>query len=77
MKENIIKIIRDACALEENVTEESKLNELSLDSLSFIEVIVEIEEMFAIEFDLEDLDIKKWVTVSDIIKYISEKPNNS
>ena len=47
MKEKIIDIIKDACAITEDITEESCLKELSLDSLSFIEVVVKIEKTFA------------------------------
>ena len=43
MKERIIEIIKNACALGEDVNVNSKLNELSLDSLSFISVIAELE----------------------------------
>ena len=73
MKEKIIEIIRNACALEENdITLETKLQDLSLDSLSFIEAIVNIEQEFNIEFEIDQADLVYWNTVGDIILKVKE-----
>ncbi len=73
MKEKIIEIIRNACALEENdITLETKLQDLSLDSLSFIEAIVKIEQEFNIEFEIDQADLVYWNTVGDIILKVKE-----
>ena len=73
MKEKIIEIIRNACALEENdITLETKLQDLSLDSLSFIEAIVKIEQKFNIEFEIDQADLVYWNTVGDIILKVKE-----
>ena len=73
MKEKFIELIRNACALEEKITEESALQELSIDSLSFIEFLVRIEETFNIEFEAEELDMSGWETVGDILKEVERK----
>lgn len=75
MKEKIIEIIRNACALEENVTEETVLQDISLDSLSFVEAIVKIENEFNIEFDFQQVDLSNWNTVCDIIKIVRKLRN--
>lgn len=76
MRERIIEIIRDACALkEDNITFETNLGDISLDSLTFIEVIVRIEQEFGIEFDDEDLNIDDWGTIGDVIHYVEGKIN--
>ena len=75
MKETIIEIIKNQCALEENVTPESLLKELSLDSLSFVSVILELEDTFKVEFDLEELNIEEWERAEDIIRAVEEKVN--
>ena len=76
MKEKIIEIIRNACALEENdIALETKLHDLSLDSLSFIEAIVNIEEEFSIEFEDEVLYIGGWEKIEDIVLYVEGKIN--
>ena len=72
MKDIIIQIIKDACALDEDIEIDSSLDVLSIDSLTFISVIVRIEEVFNIEFDWDQLDIKKWKKVKDLICIIEE-----
>ena len=57
MREKVCEFIKKHCALEEEVTEESKLRELSLDSLSFVQVVVDIEAEMGIEFEIEELNI--------------------
>ena len=77
MINKILNIIKNSCALSEEVTQDTDFIDLSLDSLSFICIIVNIEEEFNIEYDIEKLDIRKWIKVSDLIKsvevMISEK----
>lgn len=76
MTEKIIELIKQNCALEENnVTPETKLKEISLDSLSFISLIVNLEQEFGIEFDDEELNIYEWETVQEIINLVEEKAN--
>jgi acyl carrier protein len=68
MKEKIIEIIRECCALtEDNITPDTELKDLSLDSLSFVEFIVKLESEFNIEFEDEQLNIRDYATVRDII----------
>lgn len=71
--EKIIRIVRETCALEEAVTAESRLKELSLDSLSFISALVQIEDETEIEFEIEELNIDGWETVGNLIKAVEEK----
>lgn len=71
----ILEIIKKNCAIDEEVTVESKLNLLSLDSLTFVTILVEIEELYNIEFDIEKLDIKSWNTVVDLIKEVEKMCN--
>ena len=76
MREEIIRILRENCALpDEKVFESSVLSELSLDSLSFIDALVKIEEISGIEFDMEELDMARWERVEDIIRSVEEKKN--
>lgn len=70
MSDKIISIIKEFCALKEDITIDTQISDLSLDSLSFISIIVEIESLFNIEFDIETLDIKTWNTIGDIIEYV-------
>ena len=73
MKEKIISIIQAACALEEEINVESELSVLSLDSISFVEIIVKLEEIFGVEFEIDELGIFNWGTVGDIIESVKKK----
>ena len=75
ISESIIQIIKNACAIKENVKTESELKLLSLDSLTFVGVIVEIEDTFGIEFDIDEILISAWDTVGDIVNNVEKKLN--
>ena len=73
MKEKLIEIIKKHCAIEEEITEDSRLASMSIDSLSFIGILVDLENEFNIEFGFEELTIGQWETVRDIKNYIQRK----
>lgn len=75
MKNKVIELIKDNLALDEEVDIDTPLKSLSLDSLSFINLIVQIEETYDIDFSFDELDIKKWNNVNDFIQTIKEKLN--
>ena len=75
MKNKVIELIKDNLALDEEVDIDTPLKSLSLDSLSFINLIIEIEETYDIDFSFDELDIKKWNNVNDFIQTIKEKLN--
>jgi len=71
--ERIRKLIMDqACARPEEITDTANLEEdLGMDQLDTIELIMEIEEEYALEIP-ED-DAKELTTVGSIIKYVKDK----
>ena len=73
MEKEIVAIIEKACVLDERVNVDSKIDDLSLDSLSFIEILVEMEDLFGIEFEIEELNVADWKTVKDIIECVEGK----
>jgi acyl carrier protein len=68
--ERVKKILQDyACVDETLIRPESNLmTDLFLNSLDVVNVVVEFEEVFGIE--VNELDIRSFVTVDDIVKYI-------
>lgn len=54
-------------------TEDGGLNLIGLNSISFIKLVVLIENEFGIEFDDEDLDVKKFTGFNDVISYIQHR----
>lgn len=75
MKDRVIEIIKNACAIDEEVTLGSELKLLSLDSLTFVGIVVELEEEFGIEFEPDELSVFDWKTVGDIANSVEEKVN--
>lgn len=73
MKEIIINIINDNLALKEEVKENTNLSNISLDSLSFINALVTIEEVFSITFNDEELNIDNFKNVSDLVNLVKRK----
>ena len=73
MNEIIINIIKDNLALKEEVKENTNLSNLSLDSLSFINTLVTIEEVFSITFTDEELNINNFETLDDITCLVKRK----
>jgi acyl carrier protein len=71
-----MQIIRECCALtEDGITAETEIKAVSLDSLSFIQLIVSLETEFGIEFDDERLDIYAYEAVNDVISAVEELAN--
>jgi len=52
-----------------------QLMDLDINSLAFIKIVVALEDEFDVEFQDEDLDISKFETVEDIVKYIESETN--
>ena len=58
----------------EEIKEEMTLaDDLSFDSLGFVQMILDIESTFGIKFDEEYVSMDKLVTVKDVITYVEEK----
>lgn len=71
---NIIEILEEKMNLQ--ISEEIKtrpIEELGIDSLKYIEMLVELEEAFLIEFDENDINIENQITIEKLIQMISKK----
>lgn len=76
LREIILKIAKM------NLTEETEnlfsnpdcdlMADFGLDSLLMVELVVDIESAFEIEFGLEDLDIKMLKKYDELLKYIND-----
>lgn len=70
--EKIQSIIRDNIKVCE-VTPELRLNELNIDSITFIKIIVSLESEFEFEFEDEKLLFSTFPTIQSIIDYVNEQ----
>ena len=60
----------------EKIDEESRYNDLALDSFDTVELIMKIEKKFRIEIPDEDLKDIENKTIGDIVNYIYIKVKN-
>lgn len=56
-----------------NLSENTKLEELSISSVDYIKIIIDIENEFDFEFDDEDLAPGKFITIGQMVDYIEKK----
>lgn len=67
----VIYIIKDLTKIDINVN--AIIQDISLDSITFIKMVVALEETFNFEFDDEMLLIIKFPTIKSVIEYVESK----
>ncbi|WP_044875572.1 acyl carrier protein [Paenibacillus sp. IHBB 10380] len=60
---------------EQQITLETSIQELGLNSIAFIKLLVFLEDEFNIEFEDDDLLIEQYSTFEDMVNKICEKQN--
>lgn len=75
INERVIEIITEKCDID-NIDEYLKNNDdltpLSINSVSFIKLVVELENEFSIEFEDEALDYNKFKSLNSLCNYIKK-----
>lgn len=67
-REQVLEELRQSCAADAlSVTECSLFCEIGLDSLSFVELIVKLEDKYGIRFKDEELNVYDWNSVKGFI----------
>lgn len=76
-KDSVLNVIKERLYDRELIiTDHSLFEELSIDSLDFVYIVVELEELFDIEFEEEMLSFHRYETVMDLVEYINYLRNN-
>lgn len=70
IKEEVLNGLQDKLALS-SIDENSRLQDLGIDSLDVVEYLLEIEDRYGIEFPPEDM--ANLNTINDLIKLIEAK----
>lgn len=70
VKEDILNELSSKLNLKD-INEESKLQDLGIDSLDVVEYLLELEEKFNIEFPPEEMQGLK--TIGDLIRIVEDK----
>jgi len=76
LEEKVIKLIVDQLDVtkEQCVLEASFIDDLGADSLDIVELLMEMEEVFGVE--IEDEELEKIVTIKDVIDFLKQKGVN-
>lgn len=70
MKERIDAILKEKSFLDEIQPEQKLKDDLGMDSLSVVELIVDLEEAFDVEIDESDLNPEELQTVGQIYELV-------
>jgi acyl carrier protein len=72
--ERIIEVLKSVLEIDgAEINENTEMKEFGINSISFIKLIIAVEEEFGIEFDDQDLEYDKFATVASITAYVKEK----
>jgi len=66
LNNKLIEVIKGLTPSDEEITDATILENLGFDSLKTVELMVEVEENFDIEFEESDLNTSKIQTVADL-----------
>jgi acyl carrier protein len=66
-------LVKRICETKKRIAPDTRIEDTALDSLNFIALMVECENVFGIEFDDEALNIRDYATVGDIGKTIAQR----
>ena len=73
MEKKIIYIIKQNCNIEQIEDINIDFTAIGVDSITFINIIVALEQEFDIEFDDEMLLISQYSNVKEFIEYVTNK----
>ncbi len=54
------------------ISDDTKLKDLNIDSLSFIQIVVEVEKEFGIHFDNTMLEVDSFPDIGHLLRYIED-----
>lgn len=73
---NTLIIISDnLISIDEEITLETEFKNISIDSITFVKIIIELEKFFNIEFDDDMILLSEFKTVRSMVDYIFLKIN--
>ncbi len=78
IERQIIEILKSKLDINcEDLSKDTAISDLNIESLLFIEIIVTLETEFKIELDDSDLDFASYETVNDLIRVVQIQKNQS
>lgn len=76
MIDKIIKLFRQTIEFEGPVSMDTNLEEYGINSISLIKFLVELEDAFNMEFDIENMVEDQFKSLKDIYIYIMNNRSN-
>lgn len=73
--EDILKVIKEIIE-NDDINLNQSLKEIGCNSITFVKLVVQIEEIYNIEFDDDVLMVDKFSSVDSLVKYIVQKIEN-
>lgn len=74
----IITMIAETLEIKEDELNcEADLREMGIDSISFIRIVIALENNLDFEFDDENLTVERFNTLQDLINYVVSKSTES
>lgn len=73
IKEQVRTIVSNIIEGAAQLDDESLLKGVGLNSINFIQMIVELEDEFNIEFDEDELDDYETISIQSLVDYIEKK----
>ena len=70
IKQKVLEIISEQVAYEGPISEETTLEDLTMDSLDKVEVLMALEEEY--NFNIPDEDAEKCITVKDVVDVVDK-----
>jgi len=70
--EDILKVIKEIIK-NDDIYLDQNIKEVGFDSLTFVKFVVQIEELYDIEFDDDMLMMDKFLTIASIVEYVDGK----
>lgn len=75
IRKKLFEVISNTLELEnisQYITQEGVFADINIDSITYIKVVIAIEDQFGIEFDDDMLDFEQFNSVDVLVHYISE-----
>lgn len=72
LQHEIDKIISEVCAIDDFKPSNKLRNDLEIDSLALTNLVIELEENFNFEFEMDDLDPKNLNCIEDLYRIVEK-----
>ncbi len=71
----IIEIVKKNLSYSKDINKSNVLEDIGIDSLTFIKIIIEIENEFSFEFEDSAVSLYAFSTMQDLIEYVYKHSN--